>query len=87
MNWILEELQLARPKVVITLGSEVAGILQHVGGQTQRNELLGGDINEFCAGYLLHPPIFWEFRLTVFRSSDMLVHVYGYLIVLRSLTT
>jgi hypothetical protein len=31
MNWILEELQLARPKVVIALGSEVVGILQYGG--------------------------------------------------------
>jgi len=58
---ILEELQLARPKVVITLGSEVVGILQYVGGQTQRNELLGGDIKEFCAGFLLHPSSFFGF--------------------------
>jgi hypothetical protein len=65
MNWILEELQLARPKVVIALGSEVIGILQYVGGQTQRNELLGGDIKEFCAGFLFHLLSFLDFSITV----------------------
>lgn len=57
LHWLEEELRLARPKVVITLGSEVAGILQHVAGQKQRNELLGGDLKELATGAGTYPVI------------------------------
>lgn len=64
IDLLSEELQLAKPKIVITLGSEVAGFLQHVKGQKQRNELIGGDIKEFAINnthfpvlHLAHPGI------------------------------
>jgi uracil-DNA glycosylase len=62
--WLEEELSLAEPKLVITLGSEVAGVLQGVAGQSSRNELLGGDLKELSCGdrnypvlHLAHPGI------------------------------
>ena len=64
LPWLDEELKLARPKIVITLGSEVAGILQDVDGQKQRNALLGGDRknvticgNTYPAVHFAHPGI------------------------------
>lgn len=64
MHWLEEELALAQPRLVITLGAEVAGILQHVRGQRRRNALLGGDVKSLqlgAASYLVinlaHPGI------------------------------
>lgn len=55
--WLEEELKLTQPEIVITLGSEVAGILQNVKGQKHRNMLLGGDIKEFTLGNRNYPVI------------------------------
>jgi uracil-DNA glycosylase len=64
LHWLQDELALARPRLVITLGAEVAGILQNVNGQNERNALLNGDLKEFCLGsttysviHLAHPGI------------------------------
>ncbi len=57
LQWLEEELALASPRLVITLGSEVAGILQNVAGQKRRNELLGGDLKEFPLGANSYPVI------------------------------
>jgi uracil-DNA glycosylase len=57
MHWMEEELSLARPRIVITLGREVAGILQNVKGPKQRNALIGGDSKEFNIGGVTYPVI------------------------------
>ena len=50
LSWLDEELKLAKPKVVIMLGGEVAGFLQKVKGQKQRNDLLDGKLKEVVIG-------------------------------------
>ena len=64
MHWLEEEIFLAKPKVIMTLGAEVAGILQKVKTPIKRNLLLGGDIKEveLCASkypviHFAHPGI------------------------------
>jgi len=64
MHWLEEELALARPRVVITLGAEVAGILREVKGSKKRNALLGGEVWPLELGgktyqvvHLAHPGI------------------------------
>ena len=57
LGWLVEELELARPRVVITLGAEVAGVLQGVRGQATCNALLGGDVKELCLGDASYPVI------------------------------
>lgn len=57
MSWLEEELSLAQPKIIITLGSEVAGILQNVRGVGKRNDLLGGDLKEVTIGGKTYPAI------------------------------
>jgi len=64
LHWLEEELSLARPRLVITLGAEVAGILRDTRKQSERNALLGGDLKEFWVGsasysviHLAHPGI------------------------------
>jgi len=57
MGWLAEELQLARPRVVITLGNEVAGLLQGVTGRKKRNALLGGDPKSMSVGGKTYPVI------------------------------
>lgn len=57
IHWLQEELELTNPRLVITLGSEVAGILQGVRGQKQRNLLLGGDLKEFAIENISYPVI------------------------------
>ena len=57
LHWLAEELALVRPRLVITLGAEVAGILQRVNGQSARNALLGGDEKELRLGSASYPVI------------------------------
>jgi len=57
MHWLEEELALAQPRLVITLGAEVAGILRRVKGQKKRNDLLGGDLKECQLGAESYPVI------------------------------
>jgi uracil-DNA glycosylase len=64
MPWIQRELELSRPRLVITLGSEIAGIVRGVASQTQRNALLGPTITTVRFGtvpaptvHLAHPGI------------------------------
>lgn len=59
------EVGVARPRLVITLGSEVAGILRSVHGQTKRHSLLGQGLEYVTIGdrrgvpmvHLAHPGI------------------------------
>lgn len=62
--WIVRELKLAKPKLVITLGREVAGIITATRGDAARNRLLSGDVKrlrigdvEVDAAHLPHPGI------------------------------
>ncbi|MGB3717267.1 MAG: uracil-DNA glycosylase family protein [Candidatus Promineifilaceae bacterium] len=71
LDWLAEELRVAQPKVILTLGAEVAGILQGVRGQKKRNTLLGGDAKPMSIGgreypviHLAHPGI------TMRKASD-----------------
>lgn len=64
LGWLLEELELARPRLIITLGREVAGVLQGVHGARARVALLGGerrvlwlDDVGYPAIHLAHPGI------------------------------
>lgn len=57
MHWLEEELALAQPRLVITLGAEVAGILQNVREQRRRNALLGGDARSLLLGPASYPVI------------------------------
>lgn len=70
MRWLEEELILARPRLVITLGAEIAGLVHGVNTERQRSALLGprisplriGDV-EVLAAHLAHPGI-------VMRTDD-----------------
>ena len=57
LHWLQDELALARPRLVITLGAEVAGVLQNVNGQRERNALLNGDLKEFSLGSIVYSVI------------------------------
>jgi hypothetical protein len=64
IDWMSAELGIASPRVIITLGREVAGIVRGVKDDDERNCLLGGSIKEFSfAGknyrwiHLPHPGI------------------------------
>jgi uracil-DNA glycosylase len=56
-GWLGEELAIARPRIVITLGAEAAGILRGVKGQQPRNALLGGTVQEMAVGGIAYPVI------------------------------
>jgi len=70
LSWLEEELKLAQPKIVITLGSEVAGILQKIDGQKQRNYLLDGEIKDFAIGNECYPVIHFAHPGIVMRSES-----------------
>jgi uracil-DNA glycosylase len=65
MEFLMEELRIAAPRVIITLGTEVAGILRGVDSQLERTKLLSGKLTEnlkiglqvFQAIHLAHPGI------------------------------
>jgi uracil-DNA glycosylase len=57
LYWLEEELSLARPRLVITLGAEVVGVLQNEKKQKERNALLGGGLKEFKLGTSFYPVI------------------------------
>jgi uracil-DNA glycosylase len=62
--WLESEILMAAPRLLVTLGSEVAGILRGVRSQRQRNGLLSGTASELRIGstsvqavHLAHPGI------------------------------
>ncbi len=64
LPWLERELRIAKPRLLITLGAEVAGILRGVSGQSARNALLGRPAtvlnvgeSEVAAVHLAHPGI------------------------------
>ncbi len=56
-SWLEEELALARPRLVITLGAEVAGVLQDVRGLEASRALLGGQVQDLWLGETVYPVI------------------------------
>jgi hypothetical protein len=69
MHWLEEELRVARPKVVITLGAEVAGILRGEKGSSKRNSLLTGRLSEISLGDIRCPAIHLAHPGIVMRPS------------------
>lgn len=57
MPWIERELELARPRLVITLGSEIAGIVRGVASHAGRNALLGPTITTVGFGSVTAPTV------------------------------
>jgi uracil-DNA glycosylase len=57
LAWLEEELVLARPRLVITLGAEVAGVLQDVRGQAATHALLGGHLKDLWLGETVYPAL------------------------------
>lgn len=57
LAWLEEELALARPQLVITLGAEVAGVLQDVRGVEASEALLGGHAQDLWLGESVYPAI------------------------------
>lgn len=52
LPWLEEELKLAKPRLVLTLGTEVAGILRGITGTRARNSLLTGEPSHLAVGGL-----------------------------------
>jgi len=57
LSWLEEELALARPRLVITLGTEVAKVLQDLRGSVSGQSLLGGDLKDLWLGERVYPVI------------------------------
>lgn len=55
--WLEEELVLARPRLVITLGAGVAGVLQDVRGPEASEALLGGELQDVWLGESVYPAL------------------------------
>lgn len=70
MTWLEQEIQVARPRLIITLGSEVAGVLQNVKGREKRNALLGGDLKDLRIGHRLFPAIHFAHPGIVMRKES-----------------
>lgn len=70
LHWMVEELSIAKPQVIITLGAEVAGILQRVKGSKKRNALLGGDFKELVIDSMIFPVIHFAHPGIVMRAPS-----------------
>lgn len=70
LHWLEEEVYVAKPKVIISLGAEVAGILQKVKSRKKRNELLGGDLKEVNLGSKNYPVIHFAHPGIVMRTAS-----------------
>jgi uracil-DNA glycosylase len=70
LHWLRQELALARPRLVLSLGAEVAGILQSVKGATKRNALLGGDVQKFQIEDATYPVIHMAHPGIVMRPAS-----------------
>jgi uracil-DNA glycosylase len=70
MHWLEEELSIAKPQVIITLGAEVVGILQGVKSSQKRNDLLGGDVKEVEIGSVVYPVIHFAHPGIVMRKAS-----------------
>lgn len=46
MPWLAREIRVSRPALVLTLGSEVAGLVRGIAGQRARNALLGPNVTD-----------------------------------------
>jgi hypothetical protein len=64
LRWLEMELDVASPRLLVTLGSEIAGLLRSVQGQKRRNALLTGEPADLDVGshtittvHLAHPGI------------------------------
>jgi uracil-DNA glycosylase len=64
VSWLEREIEASSPRLLVTLGSEVAGILRGVATQSQRNLLLSGTPSNLIIGstavkavHLAHPGI------------------------------
>lgn len=70
LPWLEKEIQLAEPKLIITLGSEVAGILQHVRGRKSRHALLKGDVQSITIAEQTHDVVHLAHPGIVMRSPS-----------------
>lgn len=68
--WIERELAVARPRIVITLGTELAGVVRGVASSAQRNALLGPTISPLQFGSICAPTVHLAHPGIVMRKND-----------------
>jgi len=57
LGWLAMELAVAKPRLVLTLGADVAGIIQGVTGQAARDALLDGTVRQLRLEHQEYPVI------------------------------
>jgi len=70
MGWLERELAVARPRVVITLGAEVAGLLRGAKDPVQRSALLGPAISPLRFGSIEVPTVHLAHPGVIMRKGD-----------------
>ena len=70
LPWIEKELAIARPRLAITLGAEIAGIIRGAQGQAKRNALLGPAILPMAFGFITVPMVHLAHPGIVMRKND-----------------
>jgi len=66
LPWIFREIELSQPKLIITLGAEVAGNMREVKGKKARNDLLNYKIAKIMVGQR-------EYRIVHFAHPGILM--------------
>jgi len=70
IGWVEKEVALARPRLVITLGAEIAGLLRGVDAASARNDLLGGTISSLRFGSIDIPTVHLAHPGIIMRRGD-----------------
>jgi uracil-DNA glycosylase len=70
LEWIEKELEMARPRLVITLGAEIAGLLRGVSSARQRSALLGPNVSLLRFGTIEVPTVHLAHPGIVMRKGD-----------------
>ncbi len=70
LPWMEKELMVARPRLVLTLGAEIAGLLRHVSNPQKRNALLGPAPTKLQIGPIDVPAVHLAHPGIVMRRGD-----------------
>ncbi|NOY57548.1 MAG: hypothetical protein GXO75_01260 [Calditrichaeota bacterium] len=69
-SWLIKEVELAKPKLIITLGREVAGFFHDIKNPEKQNELLTTVISEITIGTKTYPSIHFAHPGIIMRQGS-----------------
>lgn len=84
-DWLIEELHLAQPKLILALGEAVAMALRRIQGQPAHPGVVGSYLTEFRYGTSVYPIVYLPHPATINTPQRWRLHQAVYLPKLRQL--